>query len=143
MTCPKDTVFRQKMLMNDGNDLRGAHCWHIYSSSLRLFILCRQDRDSVEAQMQLQAELDRWQHESNELSTAVREAQAGREQAEEHLERLQGSLRDLQRHSQDRGNYDELQARFKEVSKYFCIGLPIHHPLQTRCAFNPQGSQVS
>lgn len=71
----------------------------------------------MEAQLQLQAEADRWRQESSELGTALKEAQAGREQAEEHLERLQGSLRDLQRHGQDRGNYDELQARFKEVGK--------------------------
>lgn len=83
---------------------------------LQLSILCRQDSESVEAQVQLQSEVDRWQRESSELGIALREAQAGRDQAEEHLERLQGSLRDLQRHSQDRGNYDELQARFKEVS---------------------------
>ena len=85
------------------------------------FYECRQDSESVEAQVQLQAEVDRWQLESNKLRTALREAQAGREQAEEHLERLQGSLQDLQRHSQDRGNLDELQARFKEVNK-----LPAH-----------------
>ncbi|KAL3143881.1 hypothetical protein ABBQ32_003696 [Trebouxia sp. C0010 RCD-2024] len=77
----------------------------------------RQGSESMEAQMQLQAEVDRWQQESNELSTALREAQAGREQAEVHLERLQGSLQDLQRHNQDRGNYDELQTRFKEVTE--------------------------
>ena len=63
-------------------------------------MLCRQGSESMEAQMQLQAEVDRWQQESNELSTALREAQAGREQAEVHLERLQGSLQDLQRHNQ-------------------------------------------
>lgn len=85
------------------------------------FSECRQDSESVEAQVQLQAEVDRWQLESNKLRTALREAQAGREQAKEHLERLQGSLQDLQRHSQDRGNLDELQARFKEVNK-----LPLH-----------------
>ena len=83
---------------------------------LQPFTLCRQGSESVEAQVQLQAEADRWQRASSELGLELREAQAGREQAEEHLERLQGSLRDLQRHSQDRGNYDELQARFKEVS---------------------------
>lgn len=88
---------------------------------LQLPVECRQDSESVEAQVQLQAEVDRWQLESNKLRTALSEAQAGREQAEEHLERLQGSLQDLQRHSQDRGNLDELQARFKEVNK-----LPAH-----------------
>lgn len=87
-------------------------------------MLYRQDSESMESQMQLQAEVDRWQQESSQLSTALREAQAGREQAEVHLERLQGSLRDLQRHNQDRGNYDELQTRFKEVSRCLCIALP-------------------
>lgn len=103
-------------------------------------MLCRQGSESMEAQMQLQAEVDRWQQESNELSTALREAQAGREQAEVHLERLQGSLQDLQRHNQDRGNYDELQTRFKEVSTCFvhCTVL-----LQTASCFHPQDSQVS
>ena len=75
----------------------------------------RQDSESVEAQQRLQAELDKKRQENSQLSQSVTEAQAGREQAEEHLERLQGSVRDLQRHNQDRGNYDELQARFKEV----------------------------
>ena len=77
---------------------------------------CRQDSESVEAQLQLQAEAAKWQRESSQLGESLREAQAGREQAEEHLERLQGTLRGLQRHNQDRGNYDELQARFKEVN---------------------------
>lgn len=77
----------------------------------------------MEAQVQLQEEVDKWQRASTELGTALREAKAGREQAEEHLERLQGSLRDLQTHSQERGNYDELQARFKEVSN-----LQLHCP---------------
>lgn len=88
---------------------------------LQCFFECRQDSESVEAQVQLQADIDRSQLESNKLRAALREAQEGREQAEEHLERLQGSLQDLQRHSQDRGNLDELQARFKEVNK-----LPMH-----------------
>ncbi len=39
-----------------------------------------------------------------------------RDQAQEQVERLQGTLRDLQRHAQDRSSYDELQERFKEVS---------------------------
>lgn len=108
---------------------------------LQLSILCRQDSESVEAQVQLQAEVNRWQQTSSELGTALREAQTGREQAEEHLERLQCSLRDLQRHSQDRGNYDELQARFKEVSNLHvhCTAHTSHVPMllpkhSTSCA---------
>ena len=81
----------------------------------------------MEAQVQLQEEVDKWQRASTELGIALREAQAGREQAEEHLERLQGSLQDVQRHSQERGNYDQLQARFKEVSNLHCPYTPWFH----------------
>lgn len=77
---------------------------------------CRQDSASVEAQLELQAEADRWQQESVQSAESLRECQVARDQAQEQVERLQGTLRDLQRHAQDRSSYDELQERFKEVS---------------------------
>ncbi len=77
---------------------------------------CRQDSASVEAQLELQADADRWRQESVQSAESLRESQVARDQAQEQVERLQGSLRDLQRHAQDRSSYDELQERFKEVS---------------------------
>jgi uncharacterized coiled-coil DUF342 family protein len=76
---------------------------------------CRQDSASVEAQLELQAEADRWRQESVQTAESLRESQVARDQAQEQVERLQGTLRDLQRHAQDRSSYDELQERFKEV----------------------------
>ncbi len=78
-------------------------------------VACRQESGGVEAQLELQAEAARWQQESVQAEQSLKEAQAARDEAQEQVERLQGSLRDLQRHVQDRGGYDELQARFKEV----------------------------
>ncbi len=76
---------------------------------------CRQDSASVEAQLELQAETDRWRQESMQTAESLRESQVACDQAQEQVERLQGLLRDLQRHAQDRSSYDELQERFKEV----------------------------
>ncbi|KAL0037207.1 hypothetical protein WJX79_006059 [Trebouxia sp. C0005] len=77
----------------------------------------RQDSASVEAQLELQAEADRWRQENLQTAESLRESQVARDQAQEQVERLQGMLRDLQRHAQDRSSYDELQERFKEVTE--------------------------
>ena len=69
----------------------------------------------MEAQVELQAEADRWQQQSASNSEALREAQAACQQAESEVERLQGTVRDLERDAQSRGGYEELQSRFKEV----------------------------
>ncbi len=78
--------------------------------------MCRQDSANVEAQLELQADADRWRQESVQTAESLKESQVACDQAQEQVERLQGSLRDLQRHAQDRSSYDELQERFKEVS---------------------------
>lgn len=83
---------------------------------------CRQDSASVEAQLELQAEADRWRQENLQTAESLRESQVARDQAQEQVERLQGMLRDLQRHAQDRSSYDELQERFKEVSDQWFAG---------------------
>ncbi|DBA88229.1 TPA: hypothetical protein ACH3X1_016587 [Trebouxia sp. C0004] len=77
----------------------------------------RPDSASVEAQLELQAEADKWRQESVQTGESLRESQVACDQAQEQVERLQGMLRDLQRHAQDRSSYDELQERFKEVTE--------------------------
>lgn len=80
-------------------------------------LVCRQDSVSVEAQLELQAEANRWQQESAQAAQSLADSQAACDRAQEQVERLQGTVRDLQRHTQDRGSYDELQERFKEVRR--------------------------
>ena len=51
---------------------------------------------SMEAQVELQAEADRGRHQGSSTSESLREAQAACQQAESEVERLQGTVKDLQ-----------------------------------------------
>lgn len=75
----------------------------------------RQDSMSAEVEAELQANLERWRQDSTSARASLAEARAAHQQTETQVERLQATVRDLQREAQSRGGLEDLQSRFKEV----------------------------